>query len=241
MKKLYSLLCLILIAILALSMVSCNNKENDEDPEGDPGTGGYTAASTQIRAIDFEDYLYTVTDVVIGKCQRAECSNGYYYYDFDVTESLRGKGTDSKITIEMLNTDFVMTDLDESADNKRFSTKDLKYETGKSYLLLLKRVDSVYNASETLYFAASTLVLPMEALNDSSRSDELKLYNTKLKDRVKDEETLKAIDEGRFTQRILELVKDNPTVSGTKYLKETDLATVIEKSDYVFKITIKND
>jgi hypothetical protein len=67
------------------------------------------------------------------------------------------------------------------------------------------------------------------------------LYNGKLKDFVKNEETLKAINEGKLTQRILELIKDNPLSTGSEYMKETDMPTVIEKSKYVFKITVKSE
>ena len=234
---------LILLSLIVVSISGCNNVANGMLKETEGKTESkveieskpHIRNSVEMQYLYFEDLLGDVTDVIEGVFISQTEKDGVYYYEFNVVKSLRGKSTDNVIIVQSIPADYTITGTD-----IKFSTYDINYEDGKSYLLLLSRHSSVYTEGDVFSFVNDSLIIPLNTLSSSfSTSEGMSLYGKKLSDQFKSHETNLAINQGNMKEFILEQIINNPLSYENTYITSTDMNVILAKSEYVFVVKIE--
>ena len=184
-----------------------------------------------------EEVIPSATDIVKARYLRATMDNHMRcYYEFEVTESLRGLGLEETITVGVLVADCYIPDRDIS-----FSTYSSRYEQGKEYLLLLQRWTSVYDDEYIFGFVSDSLVIPIgEDGKGYLASGESLMYGSDLSNHLGSTEIADSFEKGTFEQYAVNVVKDNVMVHGKDYIESTDISEILHGSEYVLEVEIKN-
>lgn len=233
---------LILLSLVILSFSSCNNASDGfiNETEGEIGTKVEVEAKPNIRNsaemqyLYFEDLLGDVTDVIEGNFVSLTEEGGVYYYEFNDVKSLRGKGTDSTIMVQSVPADYsiIGTDI-------QFSTYDIDYESGRSYLLLLSRHSSVYTEGEVFSFVNDSLIIPLDTFSSSfSTLKEMSLYGRALSNQFKNHDTNLAVEQGNMKEFVLEKIQGNPLSNENDYIISTNVSDILAMSEYVLVVKI---
>ena len=238
MKKILSLL---LIFILLFLCVGCDqNKENEKETlssdseETTPERVGYYEQHDS-ATVPFNIILSRVTDVVKATYKETQYiywEEGSYYmvtyaHKFELIDSMR----DNPNTADVI----VVSSLPMYYDCG-YSTVDIKYEKDKNYLLLVKNGITVYSKSTDL--VEDSLIIPLNE-NQDPDLDNSCIYSKDLISYIEDEE-LKTAGNERFTDVLLEKVKNNAYISKVgNFFEGTDVETVISKTPYLVLARIK--
>lgn len=233
---------LMLLSLIILSFSSCNNASNGVINETEDEIGSKVEVeakperrnSAEMQYLYFEDLLGDVTDLIEGNFVSLTEEDGVYYYEFNVVKSLRGKGTESVIIVQSVpaNYSIIGTDI-------RFSTYDINYESGRSYLLLLSRHSSVYTEGEVFSFVNDSLIIPLDTLSSSlSTMEGMSLYGETLSNQFKHRETNLAIQQGNMKEFVLEKIQENPLSNENNYIISTNVSDILAMSEYVLVVKI---
>ena len=233
---------LMLLSLIILSFSSCNNASNGVINETEDEIGSKVEVeakpdrrnSAEMQYLYFEDLLGDVTDLIEGNFVSLTKEDGVYYYEFNVVKSLRGKGTESVIMVQSVPTNYsiIGTDI-------QFSTYDINYESGRSYLLLLSRHSSVYTEGEVFSFVNDSLIIPLDTLSSSlSTTEGMSLYGETLSNQCKHRETNLAIEQGNMKEFVLEKIQDNPLSNENDYIISTNVSDILAMSEYVLVVKI---
>lgn len=233
---------LMLLSIVILSFSSCNNASEGaiNETEGELGTKVEVESKPNIRNsaemqyLYFEDLLGDVTDLIEGNFVSLTEEGGVYYYEFNDVKNLRGKGTDSTIIVQSVPADYsiIGTDI-------QFSTYDINYESGRSYLLLLSRHSSVYTEGDVFSFVNDSLIIPLDTLSSSFlTSEEMSLYGETLSNHLKNHDTNLAVEQGNMKEFVLEKIQDNPLSNENDYIISTNVSDILAMSEYVLVVKI---
>lgn len=233
---------LMLLSLIILSFSSCNNASNGVINETEDEIGSKVEVeakperrnSAEMQYLYFEDLLGDVTDLIEGNFVSLTEEDGVYYYEFNVVKSLRGKGTESVIIVQSVpaNYSIIGTDI-------QFSTYDINYESGRSYLLLLSRHSSVYTEGEVFSFVNDSLIIPLDTLSSSlSTMEGMSLYGETLSNQFKHRETNLAIQQGNMKEFVLEKIQENPLSNENNYIISTNVSDILAMSEYVLVVKI---
>lgn len=237
-----ALYILTVLSLIVVSISGCNNSngiinETGGETEKKVGieTNPHIRNSAEMRYLHFEDLLVDVTDLIEGVFISQTEKDGIFYYEFNVVKNLRGKSTGKTIIVQSVPADYTITGTD-----IKYSTYDVNYEYGKSYLLLLSRHSSVYTEGDVFSFVNDSLIIPLDTLSISnSASEDMSLYGKKLGDQLKDQATISAINQGNMKEYILEQIINNPLSNENAYITSTDINDILAMSEYVFVVKIE--
>ena len=249
MKKLISLL---LISVILLLSVGCNtqeplNESQSEQPTEEKKTEPKVYDNTpysenEVLIIEDGGYnqieylLGNVTDIVKATYVGTIKKHPNYLHDFEVKEVV--KGNCEKTIVTILATPQTISPGWANTPVKSYSSVEIEYETGKDYLLLLKRRQSIHKDEEILSPIEDTLILP---LKESGNLDleKCKMYNTDLMLHLKDTETEQALKNGTFIERLLELTKNNPTVYNAIDKTDKEPIVTMNEADCVWVVKVE--
>ena len=215
-----NIIFLLTTIVLTALFISCGNQTDIVNDQ--------VAQSAQIKYRNFEAHLPYVTDFAEGIFVSSERKGNTNYSTFLIANDFRQNGLSGTVTVQSVAADCAIVD-----NGTRFSTYDVAYKVGASYLLLLQRYASVYSDEETLSLVTASLIIPAQGYEKAAM-----LFDTSLRDHIKTQEAMDAFDNGTFAEYILEKINDNPRVIGTPYTKSTDIAETIGFSEHVLKVTV---
>jgi len=217
MKRVFGII--LLLALTAISVSACSNDTTSitdkNESEKDDLQNRNRAV---IRYLCFEDLLEKTTDLIEGIFVSRTETEGLYYYEFTATKNLRGNGVGKTVTVQSQPADCSIIDT-----HIRFSTYDMKYEPGKTYLLLLSRSSSVYTDGDVFSFVNDSLIIPLNQLNIVSEKQEILLYGTRLTEHLHSQEAITALQKGNFNEFIIDKIKNNPLSAETDYIASTNV------------------
>ena len=215
-----NIIFLLTAIVLTALFISCGNQTDIVNDQ--------VAQSAQITYRNFEAHLPYVTDFAEGIFVSSERKGNTNYSTFLIANDFRQNGLSGTVTVQSMAADCVIVD-----NGTRFSTYDVAYKVGASYLLLLQRNASVYSDEETLSLVTASLIIPAQGYEKAAM-----LFDTSLRDYIKTQEAMDAFDNGTFAEYILEKINDNPRVIGISYTDSTDIAETIGFSEHVLKVTV---
>ncbi len=248
------ILCLLLIIVMLLLSFGCNSQEQPSESETESNQST-EAKQTEPKVYDNTPYsknevlilqdggynrieylLDNVSDIVKATYVGTIKKHPNYLHDFEVKEVVKGNCEKTIVTIlatpQTISTGWAYTPV------KSYSSVEIEYETGKDYLLLLRRQQSIYKDEEILSPIEDTLILP---LNESGSLDleKCKMYNTDLMLHLKDTETEQALKNGTFIERLLELTKNNPTVYNAIDKTDKEPIVTMNEADCVWIVKVE--
>jgi hypothetical protein len=233
------------IITLSLLCASCKNNINISDPDisdsdisdSDISVPGIIETETTIarrKYAYFEEYFPYMNDLIEGKFISYKIENGEYYYTFEVLKDYRETGLRGEVTVRDTPAHYSFAEDGSLHGITGFSTYDVPFSDGVSYLLALRRYSSTFNEEkENFFFTDSSLIIPAQGYEKSAV-----LYGTPLREHIKTQEALEAFDNGRLAEYILEAIRDNPRLIGTPYTKITTLKELLDFSSNVFKVKV---
>lgn len=127
-KNLWSLLAIMMVAMLSLSLSSCGDDDDDEGGGGNPLVGTWSCSSHYIDRVSFEGGTDTFTFKSNGtyewKCRGWDNESGKYYYNnsLNTLTITNQKGTTLVYIIPTL-TDSYFVMIDEDGDSYTYSKK----------------------------------------------------------------------------------------------------------------------
>lgn len=196
MKRVFGII--LLLALTAISVNACGNDTpsitdiNESEKEDIQNRN-----SAEVQYLCFEDLLEKATDLIEGVFVSRTETEGLYYYEFTATKSLRGNGVGKTISVRSMPADYSVKDT-----HIRFSTYDMKYESGKTYLLLLSRSSSADTGGDVFSFVNDSLIIPLNQLNIVSQDQKILLYGTRLTEHLHSQEAITALQKGNFKEFI---------------------------------------
>ena len=248
------ILCLILSLCTLFLFVGCNKKVEDvtdmrpiykiTDTEYDNVPySKYKEGVMDWGYYTFEECLYKATDIVKATfLGTIKSEPDDYYFNFEITEELRGDFDDSVISIFVNGCDYggLTANSPYSSPIREYDTYGIEYEVGKDYLLLLERRMSVHYDEDLLYPIHETLVL---TLDDNGNPDiaSSKMYGQEFEKHISWGEAFKAyILEGDFIEKILRITECNPKLKKDYWvIDDTDITKVLKGSDCIFIVTVE--
>ena len=226
-----------------LALCACDPINVSENPDTvEEVSDDNLETDTEIMVI--EDYPYRTlndffpwaTDIVKARFIGATTeSNGWRNYEFEVIENLRGLGDKEKIVVEDLPANCYVSG---ENINISFSTYDVQYKQGNSYLLLLCRSTSVYIEEYTFSFVHNSLIIPLDSQMNSAPASGL-IYGTPLSGHYGSNEIANTVSNGTFEQYVLTAVENNPMAYGDDYIKSTDISDIIRGSEYILEVVVE--
>lgn len=199
-------------------------------------------SSTEIRNtaecqyVSFDEILSNVTDMVKARFVGVTIeSGGVYNYEFEVIESLRGMAKEERIIVSDIAADCIVLNSEIS-----FSTYDVKYAKGNSYLLLLRRSSSVYDSEYKFSFAHPSLIIPLDKdRNNNIIPAESTLYGESISKHMGSVEASDALSKATLEEYILNAIKSNPTVKDDGSIDSINMKEILLGSQYVLEVTIE--
>ena len=212
-----------------------NDTTNDKSSTVESEDGTLIKNSAEREYISFDEVLPLATDVIKARYVNMSMEyDGTCYFEFDVIESVRGLNLETKITVENLATEYYID------GDIGYSSYDIGYTKGNSYLLLLIRHTSVFSDQYHFNFVHDGLYIPLDDSEKSTlNSKECKMYSSNLKDHIESQDILNAFNTGTFEEYAKKIIEPNPFVLGVDYIKSTAIEDVIKGSEYVFEVTVK--
>ncbi len=168
----------------------------------------------------FEQLAENSTDIIKGKCLNAENYNGISEYEFLVEERFLGENVNGNIFVR------VLASIDNSAPI---------YEEGKEYYLLLSRRMSVYSPHDIYLSREDILMIPADDVSKGTMYGERLTKNSEIKSLDKEKDLTDYLS--KLAKKILDENKWQPVYNG-KYITDTDMASVINKSPVVLKVSV---
>lgn len=253
MKKLFmALISLLLIC----SLMSCGEQIGKQNNNTEASSEKYTSAITsdnlytdanppkpsEIWDISIADVMYSTLEERIDSCTHivkatyigTRCYDGYFEHKFKVESQIKGNIEEEYIF--MHNYTNVRYSVGKENWGYTYYDSDIVYTLGSSYILLLRKSISVYYEHD-YYFSACAISLKCgetpsftiyggEPLtNHSSASEETFLTESNL---------IKYLSE----QAEVDTTKVEYT--GREYIHSTDMNTIIDCSEYVMKVVVKD-
>ncbi|PWL99693.1 MAG: hypothetical protein DBY04_01175 [Clostridiales bacterium] len=240
-------LCIIIFMLFIMVFaIGCDNTSNvEQDVESNLKNNTVTSTiseldnlqtrnSAELQYVCFENLLGKTTDLIEGEFVSQTNINGLYYYEFNVIKNLRGNNTENTIIIQSIPADYSVINTDIN-----FSTYDVKYKQGSSYLLLLSRHSSVYTEGDVFSFVNDSLFIPLSnSINHAVKQQEASLYGMKLTDHLSSLQAVSSLNNGEFKEFILGKIQTNPLRYESEYIDSLNINSVIERSEYVLKIKV---
>ena len=199
------------------------NRRTGETPSGLPD-GSAPNASMIYRT--FEECLEEATHFVNAECTGWEAETSGYIFTFNVNEWIHGEPEASGLLrVTWIGTGRVVVEDDGSMSPEPIPASKMPYQVGERYLLVLTVFEDPcrpYN----VYSSCAPMILPADHPKDAT------MYGEPLTDHASF-----WLRFSNLKNYILRRVQDNQTEPSHKFIKATDLETVLEQSDYVFLIT----
>lgn len=173
----------------------------------------------------FERSIDRITDVLKATYITTKQIDSKYVHIFDVIETLRGEGKDTRVYVH--------------ADAYEFgchSDHEIKYSKGQDYLLLLTRNILPYTSYDYLRNIKDSVCIP---LNDQGEADieNSSFCSGTLISNFKSEKFKTAVEEGRIIDEILNMTEDNPlSILPEGFVASENLDDIVNGSDCIFKI-----
>ena len=247
------ILSLILIFMLVFTLISCNFLKNKET-NVQVTMGQAESSESQIEYIDypiydtqlppenlaifdrsyrcFEEVVDDTNDIVKATYKSSRRLQNDYEMLFEVFDSVIGDIQSGILFVTYLPVGLWGVD-----GGPSYSTAEIPYEEGKSYLLLLSRISY---RSEDYFFrpAEDSLVIPLDEFENPDVSNS-KIYEENLIKHIKNTVEMKVDDSLGFLDEIVEIAKDNPiSVYENVFIDSTDRDTVLEQSPFVVVVKI---
>lgn len=241
-------LLLFICIFLIINLISCNinantvqtepQDSNDKTCVSDNTTEQSTSAILMYdmyeQYIPFDECFASANDVVKGKCVDIVYHDVYVEYEFKVTERYMGEDTGENIfvfsyrgvDIETLSGEEVIC---------TYSTDNIQYKTGKEYYLILSRDKSVYNEHDIYMPVISSIYIPAEDIGKSTYCGTPLTEHSAVKSLSTEEELV-----AHITSCINSLDPDDiKAYDGRPYITDTDMKSIIEKSDHVLRVKVE--
>ncbi|MBQ8340664.1 MAG: hypothetical protein IJY16_09485 [Clostridia bacterium] len=247
------ILALLILACYILSMAACRSQPVKDPSAENPSTenpkddnppinfigdeirneldenGNVVKTETESVYLTYEEVLDRCTDVVKAECVEIIVKNAYRTeYLFSVGERYCGEITNGLLCVVSENIDVTVYDTD-----FRYNHRDVVYEVGQVYYLVLLRKVSVYQERDEYINAAGNMFFPAENISNST------MHGTSFFDHTVLDATA---DESAFlSYTITELnKKENRALYwGTSYTVAEDLSTILAEADVVARVRIK--
>ena len=161
-----------------------------------------------------KDFIDLPTDVVKARFIRrtADTNKRIYYYEFEIMENVRGLGLEKSIVINAAGATHSI--IDNEHVGITYTTGDITYDEGKTYLLLLTRSRSKNSEGYDLNFINGSLIIPIDTNGNAYlKPNESTIYGGEyLGDHLGDEKLANLFKSGTLEEYVASLIKDNPTV-----------------------------
>lgn len=186
--------------------------------------------------ITLKDAIGYSTDIVKARfIGVSDAGQGVYHYQFEIIENVRGMGENEQITVVSSPAEYIVT-----GGNIKFSTYDIKYEQGESYLLLLERWISVYDADYTFSFVIDSLVIPLDQNQKCNLTyKQGYIYGVDISDHLGGKDIYDAFINGTFEDYAANAIKYNPMYYGVDYIKSIDVKEILPKTEYVLEVKVR--
>ncbi len=232
-KRTIAFITLVLSAIMLFSCEEETHKKNNYYL-GERIPSEYQT-SIVIRPLD--DFFEYTTDIVKAKFVDVvfDASNDQWFFEFETIESVRGRNEEKTLLIKDQVMEYGWCD----PDGRPVCSST--YKQGENYLLLLRRSTSVYSSDEVrLSFVCQYLIIPLDNENKAYlKRGESFLWGDYLGNYIESKEIIKAFENGKFEEYLLNETKSNPLIIGDEYIKSTNMTEVLRESDYVIEVVIK--
>ena len=235
LKKIISL---VICAASVLCIAACDNVEltrgNVEFPEviGPAGNNKFPGLSSSSHGDvfyrSFEAACPEFTNVVIATSTGMDSDS---YWTFDVQESIFGE-TEDKICMSMGSSLKLVTSLG-GGYGITYYENDKFFETGETYLLMLKKDSSVYySKKQTFYYTAYATQISLDNISES------RMYGESAKRHITGID-IDTCTKEELIEYVKELVKNNKTAKKSISSAET-LEEIVRDSTDVVQIKICN-
>ena len=207
--------------IAVISVVNKIKKKNDVEIK---------FAHASIQYATFEE-MVQCTDVIVKakylKCEFERLHNIYY---FSVTKIYHGEIYQKRIRVKEMRLHACVVDVHDAS----FSTGDVKYKKNQEYYLFLNDISNAYSEMDTYILPADGGIYPVSKPTESTMYGDPLLKHSKLSD----EASLELLED--YIVSLVNTVSFRESI-GLKFIHETDLKTVLHKSNYVFELTVVED
>ena len=218
------ILVLFLSIFLILSGLGCRSS-----PDAPPSSYHQQAIA---KYMTFEELIATSTDVIKGRCIEFEEYADHFEYTFEVLERYAGEATGDPIRVYVPFRSITIAE-----NNIAYRTTDVAYQINKSYYLILERNIDVYAEYDRYINVGGNIYLPANELDHCSIYGQKLTAHSKNTDYTNEEALLKHIKE-ILSQRSK---ADTRLYSGVKYINSSDMAEILQQSDFVLKVKISAD
>lgn len=222
MKKLSLLICLI---VIFSCLCGCQNKTDDQDMISGYMDGIY---------FSFEDALAASTDIVKAKCIAVSYpKSNEKAYEFEIIQRFLGENVTENIFVHCYYK--YLVSLGNSEKGYSFMDDPL-FEIGETYYLVLERRVSVYQEHDEYRNSVALIKIPLSNIQNSTMYGEPLTEHSQI-------QTLE--DEQDIENYIVNYLESNPDsdrllYNGKKYIMSDDLETIVDGSDFVLKIKIRD-
>ena len=230
MKK---IICLVSSLIILFALVSCSRENNNINNSYSTDTTLNYQYDQSSQYMSFEQLVATATDIVKGKCVGVDKKDGYAEYEFSVVSRYLGEKVEGNIfvyvpdyAVSVINTDY------------SYRLSDLSYKDGLEYYLVLSRTIDVYIPHDRYINVGGNLFMPANDISGST------LYGEPLINHAK----IKSIDAEKDLTEYLSMLandmvekKQTNAVNGLAYITETDMDSIIDKSDFILRVKVEEE
>ena len=228
MKKLTVLLTVIIFSIL---FISCNNSDerNQFSEENLSDVSNAASVETQkptskshnsyISYVELEQCVNDATDIIKGRCLGITETENRIEYEIEVVERFLGE---EEIKSLLITSDF---------KRERMS----RYENGKEYYLILVKRSNVYKNSINYSDFSGVVYIPSDDIVNA------KYYGSPLVEHTDGQSICNEKELVDYLKSLIE--KRDPTLDrgiGAEFLTETDMESIVKKSEFVLEIKIEN-
>ncbi|MBP5779941.1 MAG: hypothetical protein J6X34_01745 [Clostridia bacterium] len=219
-----AVLAVVLMASAAIAVISVLNKIKNKS-EVD-----IQFSQASIQYLSFEEMVPYSDVIVKAKFLEVERERLYNNYYFTVSKVYHGEVYQKKILVKERRIHACVIGRHEVS----FSTDDSKYKKNHEYYLFLGDRITPYSEIDTYAPFADGGYYPVSNPSDSTMYGESLLEHSKIPDKA----SLKSLE--NYLISLIETVSF-VNESDNKFIHETDLETVVRKSDYVLEVTIDED
>ena len=218
--------------ILLFSLTACS-KESQSPSD----TTLNHLSEQRVRYMTFEELVAASTDIIKGKCVGINHTEKYSEYEFYVVNRYLGEDVSGNIFVYVPknNVSVIGNEVSTVYDIYSYNTNDLDFKEGFEYYLVLSRRVSVYLSRDRYINIGGNLFMPANDIANSS------LYG----EPITKHSQLESIDTEKdlsdyLSKLACEMIDNKQTKPfvGTAYITDTDIDSVIDKSDFIFKIKV---
>ena len=227
------ILCLAAVLIMLFASISCNQNNYNIDTSDSNDTGLHYAYDQNSQYMSFEQLVNSATDIIKGRCIGVSKKDSYAEYEFHVVSRYLGEEVDGNIFV-------YVPDYNVSIINTNYSYKlsDLTYKEGFEYYLVLSRRVDVYLSHDRYINVGGNLFMPANDISQSTLYGESLIKHAQIKSINVEENLTEYLS--RATKDMIDKNQVN-AVKGLPYITDTDIASVINKSDFILRVKVEKE